>query len=86
MTHTENLKEMLVDAIIPDIEDAMDELFVLIAEKRASADDKEELEELREMRKEFLEIVEEITRGELEEDEALGIIEELEEIFEEDED
>lgn len=85
MSHTEHLKELLTDDVIPDIEDYMDELFVLIADKKATSDDKEALEELREMRKEFQLIIEEIDRGEIEEEEALGLIEEIEEMLEEEE-
>jgi hypothetical protein len=78
MTNTEKLKNLLELEIIPDLEAAIDELFATIDKaKTASASQKEDLEEMREMRTECFAIVEEINRGELEDDEADELLAEL---------
>ncbi len=78
MTNSEKLKNLLEREIIPDLEVAIDELFAAIDKsKNASKEQKDDLEEMREMRTECFAIVEEIGRGELEEDEATELLEEL---------
>jgi DNA invertase Pin-like site-specific DNA recombinase len=82
MSTIETLKELITEQVLPDIEDYMDELFVLIADKHATDDDKEALEEMRELRSEFQQMLEEIEKGEIDDEEAQGIIEEIEEMME----
>ena len=78
MQITEKLKNLLTKEIIPDLEDAIDEMFAMIEKaKMASLADKEELKELQEMHFECKDILEELNRGEMPKDEAKEIFEEL---------
>jgi hypothetical protein len=75
---TEKLKNLLTSEIIPDLEEAIEELFSMIEKaKMASIADKEELQELQEMHSECKDIVSEIDSNEMSEDEAKEILEEL---------
>jgi exonuclease VII small subunit len=81
LTDTEKLKNLLVVEIIPDLESAIDEIFSMIEKnKMASIADKEELKEFQEMHKECKEIVQEIENGEMPQEEAKELLEELIEI------
>ena len=78
MTYSEKLKNFLTQEIIPDLEEAIDEIFAFIEKsKMASIADKEELEELQEMHSECKDIVSEIESGEMSEEEAEDILNEL---------
>jgi DNA-binding protein H-NS len=81
MTKAQELKELLIEDVIPDIEDYMDDLFTLIADKKATADDKAELEEMRELKSEFHTMLEDLEKNEIDEDECIEIIAELEEMM-----
>ena len=81
MKTTEKLKNLLTSEIIPDLEEAIDELFSMIEKaKMASIADKEELQELQEMHSECKDIVSEIDSNEMSEDEAEELLEELLEV------
>jgi len=78
---TEKLKNLLTLEIIPDLEEAIDELFSMIEKaKMASIADKEELQELQEMHLECKDIVAEIDSNDMPEDEAEEILKELIEV------
>ena len=78
MKNIEKLKNLLTLEIIPDLEDAIDELFSFIEKaKMASIADKEELQELQEMHRECKDIVAEIDANEMLEEEAEEILKEL---------
>jgi len=78
MQNSEKLKNLLTIEIIPDLEEAIDDMFSMIEKaKMASIADKEELQELQEMLAECKDIVEEIGTGDMPEDEAEGILVEL---------
>ena len=78
MKNSEKLKNFLTQEIIPDLEDAIDEMFAMIEKaKMASLADKEELKELQEMHAECKDILEEIEAGDMDEEEAGEILEEL---------
>ena len=78
MLNTEKLKNLLTQEIIPDVEEAIDEIFAMIEKaKMASIADKEELQELQEMHAECKEMLEEISRGDMPEEEAKEILGEL---------
>ena len=86
MTSADKLKNLLELEVIPDLEVAIDELFEQIDKaKNASKEQKADLEELREMRTECFAIVEELKRGELEEDEIEELLAELVEMKTEEE-
>jgi hypothetical protein len=81
MTSADKLKNLLEIEIIPDLEIAIDELFLAIDKsKNASKEQKEDLEEMREMRTECFAIVEELGRDELEEEEIEELLLELVEL------
>jgi regulator of replication initiation timing len=81
MTKTEELIDLLNNDIIPEIEDVIDGLFELINDAKTATDEvKQELHELQELKTEFKVMLEEAMTGELEEDEAQEIIEEIEEM------
>ena len=78
MSNSEKLKNFLNQEIIPDLEEAIDEMFSMIEKaKMASITDKEELQDLQEMHSECKEIVVEIEAGEMPEDEAGEILKEF---------
>lgn len=78
MSNSEKLKNFLTQEIIPDLEEAIDEMFAFIEKaKMASIADKEELQELQEMHTECKDIVTEIENGEMDDDEAGDILAEF---------
>ena len=78
MQATKKLKNLLILEIIPDLEETIDDMFSMIEKaKMASIADKEELKEIQEMHLECKDIVEEIDRGEMPQDEAEEILQEL---------
>ncbi|NOZ91282.1 MAG: hypothetical protein GXO60_08375 [Epsilonproteobacteria bacterium] len=78
MKNTEKLKNLLTLEIIPDLQDAIDEMFSMIEKaKMASIADKEELGELQEMYRECKDIVKEIEEDDMSEDEAKELLDEL---------
>ena len=90
MTNAQELKTLLEEQLIPELEIFMDNIFEEVAAKRGTDEDKEALEEARELRKEFQEILDELERDELDEEECAGLLEELAEMrddeYEENED
>lgn len=77
MTNVEILIRLLDEEVIPEIEAYMDELFALIADKKATEEDKVELEEIRDLRQEFKVMLEELENGEMDDEECVEIIEEI---------
>ena len=78
MDNREKLKNLISNEIIGDLEEAIDEIFQMIEkEKMISLADRQELEELQEMHAECREILIEIESGEMDEDEAKELLEEL---------
>ncbi|HGZ70847.1 MAG TPA: hypothetical protein ENK87_01965 [Nitratifractor sp.] len=81
MSNIAKLKALLENEIIPDLESVIDSIFQTIEEeKTVSLGEKEELEELQEMHRECREILIEIEAGELDDEEAKELLEELVEI------
>lgn len=85
MSNVAELIELISEDVIPDIEDYMDELFGFIADKKNSSGDiaeaKERLEEMRELKADFTEMLDEARNGEIDEDEANEIIDEIHEMM-----
>ena len=78
MTAIEKLGNLLTHEILPDLEEAIDEMFAMVErDKTISLADREELEELQEMHAECREILIEIEAKEMEEDEAEELLQEL---------
>jgi len=78
MSAIKDLKKLLEESIVPDLEAVIDSIFQTIErEKSVSIGEREELEELQEMHKECREILIEIESGEMEEEEAKELLEDL---------
>lgn len=78
MSKRERLKSILMDKLIPDLEEEIDAIFAMIErEKEISLADREELEEMQGMHAECREILIEIESGEMDEEEAGELLEEL---------
>ena len=81
MKPTEKLKNLLMNELMPDLEEAIDEIFTMVEkEKMISLADREELEAMQEMHAECREILIEIESGEMEDEEAAELLSELVEI------
>jgi len=84
MSSIQKLKALLENEIIPDLEGVIDSIFQTIErEKTISLGEKEELQELQEMHAECREILIEIESGELDEEEASELLEDLIDIVKE---
>jgi hypothetical protein len=78
MTEMDKLKNLLENEILPDLEEAIDEIFAMVErDKTISLADREELEGLQEMHAECREILIEIEANEMEEEEAGDLLAEL---------
>mgnify|MGYP000385502342 CR=1 FL=1 len=80
MSYIQELKDLLEDEVILDLVDYIDELFALVAKKNDTIETKEELKNMQELKVDFETMLKEIEDGEMDEDEAKEIIEELEEM------
>jgi len=81
MSKIEELQTLLLEELMPEVEEVLDELFELVANnKKATMDDKEEYKELQELHGEYKAILEDIESGELEEEEAIELIDEIQAI------
>ena len=81
MSTIEKLKNLLSNEILPDLEEAIDEMFAMVErDKTISLADREELEALQEMHAECREILIEIEAKEMDEEEAGELLEELIEV------
>lgn len=89
MSSALKLLKMIQQEVLPEIEEHMDELFAIVADKNASNEDKEELKETQALHQDFKEILKELEENELEEDEIvewIAAIEEMRNISEDDSD
>jgi hypothetical protein len=86
MDKSKYLKDLIEKNVLPDIIDYMDELFELIASKKATEDDKKDLEEMRTMKSDFESILKDIKNDDLEEEEYDELIESIEEMLKIEED
>jgi hypothetical protein len=79
MSYSQKLEELIKESVIPDIEDRMDELYTIIADKKNESieDAKEELEELIEFRDDLKDVLVDIECGEIEEDECKEMIDDI---------
>lgn len=80
MSKVQELKDLLEDEVILDLIDYIDELFEMVAKKNDTIETKEELKNMQELKVDFETMLKEIEDGEMDEDEAKEIIEELEEM------
>lgn len=85
MKNSDKLKNFINLELLPDLEIAIDELFATIDKaKSATKTQREELDELRDMRSDCHAIIEDIDRGEIDDEEVEALLEELMDIKSED--
>lgn len=85
MKNSEKLKNFLNLELLPDLEIAIDELFAAIDKrKNATKEEREELDDLRDMRSDCHAIIEDIERGEIDDEEVDALLDELMDIKSED--
>jgi polyhydroxyalkanoate synthesis regulator phasin len=78
MSYTQKLEELVNKQVIPDIDDALDEIFEQIAdEKNANDEQKEEIDELREFKADLKDLLDDILSGEIEDDECKEIYDDI---------
>jgi hypothetical protein len=78
MADCEELKRLLELELIPDLEEAIDELFETVADaKRADEAAKEEYGELQELRTAFIDLLHDLEAGEVNEEECEELYREL---------
>lgn len=84
MNKQEELKDLIKNVVLEDVDDYIDELLELIASKKDDENTKEELNSMQEMKKEFLELLSELEAGEIDDEESAELIEEINDMLNED--
>lgn len=84
MNKQEELKDLIKNVVLEDVDDYIDELLEMIASKKDDENTKEELNSMQEMKKEFLELLSELEAGEIDDEEAAELIEEINDMLNED--
>lgn len=80
MSYAQELKELITEVVIPDIDESLDAIFEEIADnKEATEDAKEDIEELREFKADLQDVLDEIESGDIEEDECKELIDDIKE-------
>ena len=77
MSNAQQLKDLINNEVLPEINECIDDLFAIVAEKTATEDDIEELKQLQLMQKEFKDMLKDIDSGEMEEAEYEEIIQSI---------
>ncbi len=78
MAYIEQLKHLIENELIPDVEDHVDDLFEGIASaKDATADERMQLEDMQALRDEYKELLKELKSGQIDEEEAEQLYTEL---------
>ncbi|MGA1932416.1 hypothetical protein ACH5BF_06790 [Arcobacter sp. YIC-464] len=80
MSNIQKLEKILKEEFIPELDESLLELANITQSWKATSDDKEEFEELKEMKKFFDKLVEDLDNNDIEEEEAIEIIEALDEM------
>jgi len=84
MSVQKELEKLIKEDVLLEIEDYIDELFEIIASKKDEERTKEELENMQEMREDFKAMLEDITSGDMTDEEAQEILDEINEMRAED--
>ena len=77
MSIQKELEDLIKNEVLEEIEDYIDELFEIIASKKDDDSIKEELKQMQEMKKDFEEMLTDLANGEIDDEEAQEIIEEI---------
>jgi hypothetical protein len=87
MSIQKELEDLIKNEVLVEVEDYIDELFEIIASKKEDENTKEELIQMQEMKKDFEDMLIDLANGEINDEEAQEIIEEINDMRkEEDED
>ncbi len=80
MSYAQELEELITKVVIPDIDESLDAIFEEIADnKEATEDAKEDIEELREFKADLQDVLDDISSGDIEEDECKELIDDIKE-------
>jgi microcompartment protein CcmL/EutN len=80
MSYAQELETLIKETVIPDIDESLDAIFEEIADnKEATEDAKEDIEELREFKADLQDVLDDITSGDIEEDECKELIDDIKE-------
>ncbi|WP_141053904.1 hypothetical protein [Aliarcobacter cryaerophilus] len=82
MSIQKELKEIINNEVLVEIEDHIDDIFEIIAEKKDTPELKEELENMQEMKKDFEELLKDLEAGEIDDEEAQEIYDEIVDMLE----
>lgn len=78
MAYIAQLKHLIQNELIPDVEEHIDDIFEAIAsQKDASAQERAQLEDMQALRDEYKELLQELQSGEIDEEEAEQLYTEL---------
>ena len=72
-----DLVKLIQKEVLPEIEDAIDELFEIVASKKETQEDKDELKDTQELQTYFKSVMAELEEGEMDEEECLEFIQEI---------
>ena len=84
MSIQKELEDLIKNEVLEEIEDYIDELFEIVASKKEDENIKEELKQMQEMKKDFEEMLVDLANGEINDEEAREIIEEINDMRKED--
>lgn len=80
MSNIENLKSILKDELIPELDENLIELANLTQSWKCTQEDKDEFEDMKEMKKYFDDVLADIQNNNLSQDDASDILEVLEDM------
>ena len=82
MSIQKELKEIINNEVLVEIEDHIDDIFEIIDAKKDTPELKEELENMQEMKKDFEELLKDLEAGEIDDEEAQEIYDEIVDMLE----
>lgn len=82
MSIQKELEELIKNEVLVEIEDYIDDIFEIIAEKKETPELKEELVHMQDMKKDFEEILKELEDGQIDDEEAQEIYDEIVDMLE----
>lgn len=82
MSIQKELEDLIKNEVLEEIEDYIDDIFEIIAAKKETPELKEELVHMQDMKRDFEEILKELENGEIDDEEAQEIYDEIVEMLE----
>jgi len=80
MNNIKQLEKILTDELIPELDENLIELANITQSWKATTEDKEEFEDMKEMKKYFADVLEDIQNNKLQDEDAIEILEVLEDM------